>query len=89
MKSLIYALSISSLLCISAVAQAGQHPNADQRATLEIALTEAGYVSWGEIELDDGYWEIDDARKETGALEKYDVIVDPDTMKVVREKLDD
>ena len=89
MKKIIAAISVSGLMALSPLAMAGQHPDAAQRAALEQALTSAGYVTWGEVELDDCYWEVEDARKEPGAKQKYDLRLDPQTMQVVREKLDD
>ncbi len=89
MKKTVTALSISGLMSLASLAMAGQHPDAAQRAALEQALTSAGYATWGEVELDDGYWEVGDARKQPGARQKYDLKIDPQTMQIVREKLDD
>lgn len=76
-------------LCLSPMAFAGQHPNAEQRAALEVALTQAGFVSWGEIELEKGRWEVEDARKVIGSVEKYDLKLDSTSLEIVKQKLDD
>lgn len=89
MKPMVLALAASGLLGFAAGVQAGQHPDAQQRAALEVALTQAGYVSWGEIELEHGHWEVDDARKVAGAPQTYDLKLDPDTLQLVAEQLDD
>lgn len=89
MKKSIVATAMAGLLGLSALAQAGQHPNAQERAALDEALTGAGYISWGEIELEHGYWEVDDARKQAGALQTFDLKLDPASLQVVSEQLDD
>ena len=88
MKKSLYAVSVAGLLCLAPFAQAGQHPNAAERAALETVLTNAGYVSWGEIEQKKDYWDVDDARKELGASEKFDLKLDMATLEIVKEKKD-
>ncbi len=83
------ALVVAGLMCMAPLAHAGQHPDAAQRAALETALTTAGFVSWGEIEMEQGVWEVDDARKQLGASQKFDLKVDPATLQVVNEQIDD
>ena len=89
MKKSLYAVSVAGLLCLAPLAQAGQHPTAPERAALEIALTNAGYVSWGEIEREASYWDVDDARKVAGSAEKFDLRLDPATLRVTQEQIDD
>lgn len=89
MKKTMLALSTAGLLSLTSFAMASQHPDAQQRAALETALTKAGYVSWGEIELEHNYWDIEDARKELGSAQKFDVHLDLQTLEVIREQLDD
>lgn len=89
MKRKLLAVAAFSLMCGASLAHAGPHPDARERAALETALTKAGFVSWGEIEMEHGYWDVDDARKELNSRQKYDLKLDPTTMQVVEEKLDD
>ncbi len=46
-------------------------------------LHHMGFVSWDEIEWDDGYWEVDDARRADGS--QYDLKLSPHG-KVVHSK---
>lgn len=50
-----------------------------------------GFASWEEIELDDDgpVWEIDDARTADRAAGKFDLKIDPRTMKIVKRERDD
>lgn len=89
MKKIVLAISATTLACLASLAHADRHPDAAERAALDEALTRAGFVSWGEIELEKGYWDVDDARKQAGSAQKYDLKLDPDTLTIVQEKLDD
>jgi len=76
-------------LCLAQPALADDRaPTAEERSAIEASLKAAGYVSWEEIELDDGLWEVDDARK-AGGGEDWDVKLDPATYAVVSERQDD
>jgi hypothetical protein len=56
-------------------------PTADELTAIEAVLRAAGYVSWDGIELDDGVWEVDDARKADGA--EHDLELDPTSLEIV------
>lgn len=56
-------------------------PNAQDRARVEQSLRRAGYERWDDIEFDDGYWEVDDARARQGG--EYDLKIDPRTLRIV------
>lgn len=43
-----------------------------------------GFVSWDEIEWDDGYWEVDDARRADGS--QYDLKLHPKTLAVAHKR---
>lgn len=88
MKTNLLTVAVAGLMTLAPLAYADQHPDAQQRAALEKALTTAGYVSWGEIEMEHGFWDVDDARKEPGSRQKFDLKVDPATMTVTEEKID-
>ena len=62
---------------------ADRAPNADERSRIEQTLRAAGYISWDEIELDDGVWEVDDARKVAGGQD-CDIDISPDTYRIVK-----
>ncbi|MDP2358176.1 MAG: PepSY domain-containing protein [Beijerinckiaceae bacterium] len=64
-------------------AYAGRAPNPEERARIEETLRAAGYVSWDEIELDDGVWEVDDARR-AGSGPECDIEISPRTYEIVR-----
>ncbi|MFB1011633.1 MAG: hypothetical protein QMB92_09370, partial [Thiopseudomonas sp.] len=66
MKTNLLTGAVAGLMTLAPLAYADQHPDAQHRAALEKALTTAGYVSWGEIEMEHGFWDVDDARKELG-----------------------
>lgn len=76
-------------LCITALpAQADDRPpTAEERAAIEASLKAAGYLSWEEIEFDDGLWEVDDARK-AGSGQEWDVKLDPTTYAIVSQRED-
>ena len=62
-------------------------PTAEEHIRIAEVLRSNGYVSWKEIEFDDGRWEIDDARRADGT--KYDVKVDPKTHQIISADKDD
>ena len=65
---------------------ADRPPTPDERAQIERVLRAEGFQSWGEIELDDGRWEVDDARASDGR--KHDIKIDPRTMRIVERDAD-
>ncbi|HWL46257.1 MAG TPA: PepSY domain-containing protein [Sphingomonadaceae bacterium] len=81
-------LALASAALLASPALADRAPTAAETAAIAPVLKAAGFVSWEEIELDDDgpLWEIDDARTANG--QKYDVKIDPKTMKIIRKTLD-
>lgn len=77
-------------LLTSATSADGRHPNQSERQRIERALTSAGYLSWGEIELDRDFgrriWEVDDARHKNG--QRYDLELDASTLKIINRERD-
>ena len=63
-------------------------PTDAERTAIEAGLKAAGFVSWEEIEFDDGLWEVDDVRKQ-GSTQEWDVKLDPATYAIVSERQDD
>lgn len=64
-------------------ALADRAPTADERTAVETALRGHGYVSWEDIEFDDdGYWEVDDARKANGGND-VDLKLKPGTFEIL------
>ena len=66
MKHLLIALSFALAFTTSALAD--RDPTAEEKTKIEAKLKELGFVSWDEIELEEGgskgsYWEVDDAIK--------------------------
>lgn len=68
-------------------AEAGRAPTDQERKSIGIELKAKGFVSWGEIEMDDGLWEVDDAKSQSGL--EYELKVDPDTYLIVKRERDD
>jgi hypothetical protein len=58
-------------------ARADRAPTQEERSRIEQSLRALGFQSWGEIELDDGQWEIDDAQHEDG--KKYELKLNLET----------
>lgn len=93
MRKFLAPLLLAPAILIPAAALAAakapdRAPTADERTAIERVLTSNGFVSWDDIELDDGRrWEVDDARVATG--EAYDVKLAPDTLRITRRTRDD
>lgn len=62
---------------------ADRAPNPAELTRIEQTLRAASYISWDEIELDDGVWEVDDARRVAGGQD-CDVDISPDTYQILR-----
>lgn len=65
---------------------ADRAPNPEERARVEGALRNQGFTRWGEIELDDGVWEVDDAYAPDGR--KYDLKLNPETLAIIERDSD-
>jgi hypothetical protein len=66
---------------------ADRAPTPEERGNIEQKLRSLGFQSWKEIELDDGKWEVDDARHSDGR--QYDLKLDPATLNVIKQERDD
>ena len=68
-------------------------PTRAERVAIEKKLHSLGYTSWDEIKLDDDRpyhrpkWEIDDARKGKGP--RFDIDLEPQTLRVIQTERDD
>lgn len=71
-------------VAIPATALAGRPPTPEERARIEAALRNLGYVAWEEIEFEDGVWEVDDARMADGT--EYDLKLRPETFEVIERE---
>lgn len=71
--SLLATALATSLLLAAPIAMADDRPNPEERTRIEAALRQMGFVSWDEIEREDGgrVWEVDDARMPDGS--KFDL----------------
>jgi len=75
-------------LTVPLAAQADDRaPTPEERTAVEAVLKNLGFSTWTSIEMDDGRWEIDDATHADG--KRYDVELDPKTLAVIKQKLDD
>lgn len=89
MKKILAATALTGVALLAATpALADRPPSPDERAAVERVLRANGFVSWEEIELDDDgpRWEVDDARARDGR--RYDIKIDPQTMRIMRRQLD-
>lgn len=79
---------MSAFILVPTLANADDRPpTAEERTAIENSLRDAGDTTWEEIELDDGMWEVDDARKD-GDTREFDLKLDPKTYKIVVERED-
>lgn len=79
-------LALSAAFPVVALAD-DRSPNAQERTAIEAALKTAGYSGWKEIELDDGKWEVDNAKAADGKV--YDLKLASGSYEVVSRKIDD
>lgn len=77
--------ALLTLPAFSAMAD-DREPTTEERTRIEAALRDGGYTSWEEIELDDGRWEVDDARHTDG--HEYDLKLDMEYQIVDRDRDD-
>nr|WP_314447158.1 PepSY domain-containing protein [uncultured Sphingomonas sp.] len=85
----LWTLPVLGILAATATpALADRAPTPSERAAVERVLQRAGFVSWEEIELDDDgpLWEVDDARTRAGL--RYDLKIDPRTLRIVKRERD-
>lgn len=74
-------------LMIAAPAQADRPPTPDERTAIEKVLRENNFVSWEDIELDDGWWEVDNALMADKVV--YDLKINPATMQIEKRDRED
>lgn len=86
----VLTLAVASVFAATP-ALADRGPSAQERSAVERVLRANGFTSWEEIELDDDgpVWEIDDARTADRAAGKFDLKIDPRTMKIIKRERDD
>lgn len=88
---IILAASVA-ILPVAAFAAASNVPDRlptdAERTAIEQVLKANGFVSWDDIEYDDGRrWEVDDARLANGRA--YDLKLAPETLRITRRTRDD
>jgi hypothetical protein len=83
-KQTLPAILLAVGIMIAGQAFADRAPNAEERSRIESFLRNEGYTRWGEIELDDGVWEVDDAYASDGR--KYDLKLHRDTLAIVKRE---
>lgn len=81
------ALAVAVSGAAPALASDDRVPTAEELALIEAALRGAGYTSWEEIDMDDGQWDVDDARRGDG--HEYEVRIHPGTYEIVSERRED
>ncbi len=80
---LLPALCLTAALAFPGAAFADRAPTPEERAKIEAVLKKEGYTRWDSIELDDGYWEVDDAVGPDGR--ERDLRLDPKTFQIIRK----
>lgn len=88
--------SIAAVVLVAGISAAGaaladddRDPTPAERTKIEAFLKTQGYVGWDDIELekDNGFWEVDDARDAQG--KRFDLKLRPNTLEVVSRRADD
>lgn len=80
------AVALAGGLTTPALSQDDRPPTAQERAAIERVLRAEGFVSWDEIELDDGVWEVEDARTSDGR--EYDLKLRPQSLEIIKRDAD-
>jgi hypothetical protein len=75
------------LLGYVTAASADRAPSPEELARITSALQAQGFTRWGEIELDDSGWEVDDAYAQDGR--KYELKLHPQTLEIIKREADD
>lgn len=77
------------LLLAAPAARADEHPTPEQRAHIEAVLRQMGFVSWGEIEREDGgrTWEVEDARLPDGT--QYELKLAAEDLREIKRERED
>jgi hypothetical protein len=86
MRLLPKLLPFAVTLALVYPAAADRAPTPEERAKIEAVLKQSGFTRWEEIELDDGYWEVDDAIGPDGV--EYDLKLDPKSFAILRKERD-
>jgi hypothetical protein len=85
-RALTTLLLIAALLLSAEQALADRAPTPEERSRIEAVLRAQGFTRWGEIELDDGAWEVDDSRGSDGR--EYDLKLDRGTLAIMEREAD-
>ena len=80
------ALALAGAVAAPAWADDDRPPTTQERAAIEQVLRKEGFVRWDEIELDDGVWEVDDARTAEGR--EYDLKLRPGSLEIIHREAD-
>ncbi len=82
------AATLGLTAAIPFAARADDRPvTAEERRQIEAVLRREGFVRWGDIELDDGRFEVDDAVAADGR--KYDLDLSRADFSILKRDLDD
>ncbi|MEJ8574957.1 PepSY domain-containing protein [Microbaculum marinum] len=82
-RSALAAAVIGATLLAAPAARADRAPTAEEAARIEAVLRENGYTAWGEVEFDDGVFEVDDVIATDG--KEYDLKLDESFLIVDRD----
>ncbi|BBK43325.1 hypothetical protein STVA_33450 [Allostella vacuolata] len=87
-RILLLAFVTALLLSLPGIVMADDDPTPAERARIEAALRTLGFVSWDDIEREDGgrKWEIDDAVAADGT--KWDLELAADDLRVLKRERD-
>jgi hypothetical protein len=85
-KQILLGLVLAAGILSPVQAFAGRAPTHDELSRIEAFLRNEGFTRWGQIELDNGVWEVDDADASDGR--KYDLKLQPDTLAILKGEAD-
>ena len=80
------ALALAGAVATPAWADDDRSPTPQERTAIEQVLRSEGFTRWDDIELDDGLWEVDDARTADGR--EFDLKLRPGTLAIIRRDAD-
>ena len=70
----LFAALVLSASATATAAHADRYPTKGERSSVTSVLRAHGFVSWQDIERDDGRWEVDDARHRSGRVYDLDIV---------------
>ena len=86
-RNAVAVIAFAAVFACTLPAFADRPPTARERSQIEAALRAHGFIRWGDIELDDGMWEVDNAVTRDGR--RYDLELSRRSLGIVDRDRDD